>query len=291
MNRLGYGLLVILSLASCMNQGERKAAAIINHWQGKEIVYPENAVFVNLQGDTLRPDLMRGRYKILSYVDSIGCVSCDLDLSGWKEFLSVADSVSDGKVDFQFVFNPRRINELRLTLKSEQFNYPVCIDKEKNFDRKNHFPGDRRFCTFLLDSVNRVLAVGNPVQNTYMRNLYLNAIQGKATPPVIPEEKHYAEISVPETEADFGTCDWEKEHTAVFKIRNTGQTVLVVHGVETTCGCLDAEYTQEPVRPGGEAEVRLTYKATQTGYFRKLAMVRCNTKEQLLRLYVTGEAE
>ena len=111
-------------------------------------------------------------------------------------------------------------------------------------------------------------------------------------PPLRKKKKkeYYTEISVPETEVDFGTCDWQKEHTAVFKIRNTGQKLLVIHNVELSCGCLEADYTKKPARPGEELEVRITFKATNTGYFRKVAFVRCNTKEQMLRLYVSGDA-
>ena len=185
------------------------------------------------------------------------------------------------------------MNYVAYNLRVHDFNSPVCVDPQDSLGILNQFPEDENFHTFLLDKDNRVLAIGNPIYSTRIRELYLNIIQGKTTPPTAPEEEkkeYYTEISVPETEVDFGACDWEKEHTAVFKIRNTGQKLLVIHNVELSCGCLEADYTKKPARPGEELEVRITFKATNTGYFRKVAFVRCNTKEQLLRLYVSGDA-
>ena len=203
------------------------------------------------------------------------------------------DSVGNGKVQFLYFLSPKKTDNVIGNLRAYDFNYPVCVDPQDSLDILNQFPEDENFHTFLLDKDNRVLAIGNPIHNPKIRKLYLDIIQGKATPPAAAEEKepYYTEISVPETVVDFGTCDWQKEHTAVFKIRNTGKKLLVVHYVETSCGCLEAEYTQEPVKPGGEAEVRATFKAEQPGYFRKTMRVHCNTGQPPVVLRVEGDAE
>ena len=144
---------------------------------------------------------------------------------------------------------------------------------------------------FLLDKNNRVLTIGNPIYNPDIKKLYLALIQGKPASSALEELPTVTQISVSETEHDFGPCDWEQEQTAVFKIKNTGQKPLVIHTVQTSCDCVTVDYTKPPVKPGGEAEVRATFKAEQPGYFRKTLWVRCNTEEGLVVLRVSGDAE
>ena len=70
-----------------------------------------------------------------------------------------------------------------------------------------------------------------------------------------------------------------------------GTRPLVVQDVVTSCGCLTVDYPREPVRPGGEAALRLTYKADNPGYFRKTVTVYANAEEAPLRVQVSGNAE
>ena len=284
-------LLCLLAFSSCKRAEEKQQiTGMVDEWMNKEILFPSDSKFTSMGKDV--PSLLKDwNYAVVSYVDSSGCTACKMQLDGWKVWMNKEKALFDKtNTVFLFYVQARDYKEFVSTLKEYNFDYPVCIDMDDSLNKLNHFSTDDAYRTFLLDKNRRVIALGNPNFNLKVRRLYTNIIQGQATPPAAPEEKHYAEISVPETEADFGTCDWRKEHTAVFKIRNTGQTVLVVHGVETTCGCLEAEYTQEPVRPGGEAEVRLTFKADHPAYFRKTARVRCNTKEQVVVLHVEGDA-
>ena len=284
-------LLIICSCFSCQDKRKEDVKALYREWSTKEIVFPSHLQFVVQDRDTAFSPFDKP-YKIVTHVDSSDCFSCRLNFTSWWKMTQMADSVGGGNVQFLYFLSSKREDVAR-KVQMYNFTYPVCVDPQDSLGILNQFPEDENFHTFLLDKDNRVLAIGNPIYSTRIRDLYLNIIQGKATPPVASEEKepNYTEISVPETEVDFGACDWQKEHTAVFKIRNTGQKLLVVHEVKTSCGCLEADYTKAPVKPGGEAEVRLTFKATQPGYFRKVALVRCNTEGQLLRLYVTGEAE
>ena len=74
-------------------------------------------------------------------------------------------------------------------------------------------------------------------------------------------------------------------------VPDTGDIPLVIHAVNTSCGCTRAEYDAKPARPGESIVLRVTYKADNPGHFRKLVTVFCNTEKGMLRLMVTGEAE
>ena len=89
-------------------------------------------------------------YRILTYVDSVGCTSCKLQLPRWKELIAEFDSAADGKVSFLFYFHPKDKNELRYLPRRDDFTYPVCFDESDELNRLNIFPGNMTFQTFLL---------------------------------------------------------------------------------------------------------------------------------------------
>ena len=132
----------------------------------REIQIPDNPVFTVLARDTVDFP-MQEDYKILTYVDSVGCLSCKLQLDRWKELME--DGGFSG-VDFLFFFSPEKMRDIVGTLRAEGFTHPVCIDRDKRLNRLNHFPADPTFQTFLLDENNRVRAVGNPSTTRRSRN-------------------------------------------------------------------------------------------------------------------------
>ena len=69
--------------------------------------------------------------------------------------------------------------EIYQTLRVERFKHPICIDEGDYLNKLNHFPADMAFQTFLLDNDNRVVAMGNPIHNLKVRELYLKIIQGR----------------------------------------------------------------------------------------------------------------
>ena len=155
----------------------------------------------------------------------------------------------------------------------------------------NHFPADPTFQTFLLDKNNRVLAVGNPVHNPKVKELYLKIIRGETGSQEKKTPRSYAIAEVDRKEADMGRFYWREERTAEFVLKNTGRIPLVIQAVNTSCGCTRVEYDEKPARSGESIVLRVTYKANHPGHFRKLVTVFCNTEKGMLRLMVTGEAE
>jgi len=80
--------------------------------------------------------------------------------------------------------------------------YPVCFDEKDDFNRLNHFPGEMTFQTFLLDKDNKVVAIGNPVHNPKLKELYLKILTGgKAEKVEIP----MTEVSMDVASIDFGS--------------------------------------------------------------------------------------
>ena len=71
---------------------------------------------------------------------------------------------------------------------------------------------------------------------------------------------------------------------------NTGNGLLVILDIITSCGCTKVEYSKEPVRPGGTLEVKVIYEAEKAEHFNKTVTVYCNVENSPLRLIVKGNA-
>ena len=54
--------------------------------------------------------------------------------------------------------------------------HPVAVDRNNTFGLLNNLPKKVEYHTFLLDSDNRVLAIGNPVLNPKIKELYKRII-------------------------------------------------------------------------------------------------------------------
>ena len=278
---------MFLILCSCTESRKKQYTDLLQEWMDREIQIPDNPVFTVLARDTVDFP-MQEDYKILTYVDSVGCLSCKLQLDRWKELME--DGGFSG-VDFLFFFSPEKMRDIVGTLRAEGFTHPVCIDRDNRLNRLNHFPADPTFQTLLLDKDNRVLAVGNPVHNPKVKELYLKIIRGENVSQEEETSRTQTTMEVDRTEADMGRFDWREEQTAEFVLKNTGDSPLVILDTHTSCGCTQAEYDGKPVLPGDNLVVRVTYKADNPGYFRKSVLVRSNAEQELLKLIVTGEAE
>lgn len=169
---IGY-LCFLMALCSCKETKEQQISRLIHEWEGRTIVYPADMTFSVLGKDSAGYSFPQNEYTIMTYVDSVGCTSCKLQLPTWKYFISMVDTMANGKVSFLFAFHPKNKKEISFLLKRDRFLYPVFIDEKGGFDALNHFPSDVNFQTFLLDSQNKVIAIGNPVHNKKVRDLYL----------------------------------------------------------------------------------------------------------------------
>ena len=285
-------ILLITAFFSCDNEQKEKEKQIlqlVNEWQGKQIVFPENAVFTRYLTDTTNYQIPQSEYKVLIYVDSIGCTSCKLQLHKWRELIEYTNSVTQNKVPFLFFFHPKDAKEIRYLLKRDGFDRPICIDLDDRLNKLNKFPADMTFQTFLLDKNNKVAVLGNPVHNTAVKDLYLKQITGKDNPNKnIP--KTTAEVN--QTEIDFGTFDKSEIKETTIEVKNTGDSPLVIVDVSTTCGCTAATYDKHPAKPGESLQVKIKMIPKDTGFFDEVVTVRYNSiNNQPVKVKIKGNAK
>ena len=98
-----YGLIKISFICllffamSCQKNDRAKVESLVKEWNNKEIRFPDNPVFTRFVTDTVPYRIPKTDYKVVVFVDSVGCISCKLQLLKWKEFMHEVDSLSDGK--------------------------------------------------------------------------------------------------------------------------------------------------------------------------------------------------
>lgn len=100
-----------------------------------------------------------------------------------------------------------------------------------------------------------------------------------------------AVISFEKLTHDFGTIkEVDGPVTCTFKFKNTGTGTLVIYQAIASCGCTSPTYPKEPIKPGSEGEIKVTYNGAgkMPGKFDKVITLRTNTKEEIVRLKIKG---
>lgn len=171
------------------------------------------------------------------------------------------------------------------------FDYPVCIDEQDSLNKLNDFPTEMAFHTFLLDKSNKIIAIGNPIHNPKIKELYLKIIQGGEVKPDNRKLIIQTEVSVDKYTISLGHFDWQEKQKASFVLKNIGKSLLVIQDVNTSCGCTEVTYSKEPIQPGGSVVLDVSYRAETPGSFDKTITVYCNANSSPIVLRITGNAD
>ncbi|MCD7972827.1 MAG: DUF1573 domain-containing protein [Candidatus Azobacteroides sp.] len=280
-NRIVVCLIILAGLYACSTNEEREyIEELITEWSGKKINFPVGVETLQLTDDETSESTASSDppYKILIYTDSIGCMSCNLKLSVWKQLMEEADSLLDGKVEFLFYFHAVHKKEIEYLLKTTDFTYPVYLDYENRIHKLNHFPEKMEYRTFLLDKDDKVVLIGNPALNPRIWELYVNTIAGeekKVTGKVLTTAE------VLQQEVVVGEMKSGSQYQADFEIKNTGDEPLVISHVDASCGCTKPEWERRPVASGEKIKIMVTINPDTKGYFRKILYVYGNTEEKI----------
>lgn len=276
-------LFSFLFLFSCSDDKKHNIEALVKEWNNKEIRFPENSVFTRYVTDTVPYRISKTGYKVVVFVNSVGCISCKLQLPRWKEFMHEVDSLSDGNIPFIFFFQTKDERELRYILKRDNFSYPVCIDTEDIFNKLNRFPREMMFQTFLVDPENHVKVIGNPIHNLSVKDLYLKEIAGieAVSMPVTM-------IQADSAEYHYGVVGENMTVSRKIILKNTGNEVFRIKGTTTSCDCMTAEYDWDEIPPGGKAAMTVEYKAEEPGDFWRTITIYGNIPEKSFTLDFWG---
>jgi hypothetical protein len=88
---------------------------------------------------------------------------------------------------------------------------------------------------------------------------------------------------------NLGQVQWKSSLTFENTITNTGDKPLVLTMVTTSCECTAADWTKDPIPPGGQGSITATFDATMLGHFDKSIGIYSNADPQLQYFYFAGE--
>ena len=179
-NNLTKKILVLFAITfltfSCNNSPKNKVKEEILQWKNKEIVFPKDMALAPFATDTLHQ--YKGHpYKVLMYVDSIGCTPCKLRLEAWRLFIEEMDKKYPNQVGYLFYFANKKLTEVEELLHSEEVNIPAVVDEGNMLNELNQFSANPNLHCFLLDKNNRVKVIGNPIYNQKIKELYLSTLK------------------------------------------------------------------------------------------------------------------
>ena len=293
MKRVFISFLLVVLCISCRNSDKDSIIRLVDEWKDKKILIPSHISLISYGDNLMQKDSICYKdYTVITYVDSLGCISCKLQLDKWKDFMQDIDSIAKDKISYLFIFHPKKRDNKELIdlLQRTHFIYPVCIDENDSFNKLNHFPSNMMVQTFLLDKENKVIAIGNPIYNPKIKELYLNVLAGEKN-TLISENKLQTDARLEQKSTDFGTFDWKQEQSVEFVVINTGNEYLMIDEVTASCGCTKIEYSKEPVPPNKILTLKVKYQAVHPEHFSKTITVYCNAKDSPFNLKISGNAK
>lgn len=282
-----YLLLTISCFYSCKDRRD-DITQLVNKWEDKEIVFPAHSIFTVQGRDTVSFSFSDANYKIVSYIDSVGCTGCKLHLPRWRRFMYEVDTLMNASVPFVFYFHPKNIEDLRYIIRRDTFTHPVCLDVSDKFNILNHFPSEKAFQTFLLNKKNKIIAIGNPILNPKVKELYLKILAGNISKTTTTS---MTEVAIDNLKLDFGSFIHSEIQERSFVLTNIGEAPLIVQDITTSCGCMKTRYVKKPIPPGEKLEITVIYEAEQAEYFNKTIAIHCNIKSSPIILRIVGNPE
>lgn len=101
-----------------------------------------------------------------------------------------------------------------------------------------------------------------------------------------------AAIQFEETVHDFGNIKEGEKVEHIFKFKNTSEIPLILTGVQPSCGCTASDYTKDPIAPGGEGTISLTFDSSgKPGVQNKSATVKANIEGGQTMISFKGNVE
>ena len=168
-------LLILSILATC--SCNLSLVPLYRQLQSKPVILSYDYCFIN--GQATIPQFHNSKTPILVYYfDSTDCAPCNIMAVSRYQPL-YAESVENREFQLLALFCPEK-KDLQVAIAAamyEESDIPIAIDTASRFEKINtHIPKDKRFHTFLLDSLGNVLFVGDPLSGESAAELFNKAL-------------------------------------------------------------------------------------------------------------------
>ena len=86
----------------------------------------------------------------------------------------------------------------------------------------------------------------------------------------------------------LGVIKYGTSRKVLFRFINTGASPLMIHDIQSSCGCTSIKWGKHPVKPGESGEIAIVFDPNSLGRFNKTIRVLCNVKEKVINLKLYG---
>jgi hypothetical protein len=121
-----------------------------------------------------------------------------------------------------------------------------------------------------------------------MKKLMFLFVVGLMTVSLQAQEKK-AEMTFESDVVDYGEVAYGSDGVRQFKFTNTGNDVLIVARVYSTCGCTIPKKPEAPIQPGETGVIEVKYDTKRPGPIRKTITVYSNASEVPQSLKIKGK--
>ena len=104
----------------------------------------------------------------------------------------------------------------------------------------------------------------------------------------VQAQEKRAEITFDSDVVDYGEIEFGTDGVRKFTFTNTGNDVLIVARVYSTCGCTIPKKPENPIQPGEKGEIEVKYDTKREGPIRKTITVYSNASEIPQSLKIKG---
>ncbi len=268
---------LVLGVATSCSSGKTDYESAILEWTGREIVFPDSmrlaggGVFVKEPSD----------FTIVAYYDSEGCTGCRMRLPKWLDYIKILEDYAESDIKVYMIVAPEIKRDLIGTVNRLGLGETVVVDSSGQFPSLNSMTEDPLLQTFLLDSDNRVVLVGNPFDSPVLERLYLKAIG--IDEDIISDRR--------ETVAsyDFGKIRPGESVSHTFRLTNDSDRTLRIKEVGSSCPCTEGHVSTWLIQPGKEYELTVLFGDTVKGPFERMIILKYENNLPEKRFVVSGE--
>ncbi|MCM1378105.1 MAG: DUF1573 domain-containing protein [Prevotella sp.] len=207
---------------------------IVRTLVGKNLIIPGTYVY-QIGHDTIDLTFENTDFKIINYIDSAECNQCYMQLQKWNEAIGKFKALQDVDVTVMTILNTTADADILRVLEVNDFKYPIVFDKDGLFKQCNLPQFNKKCHVFLLDSDDKILAIGNPAINVKVMNLYHRILTGQAD----TNEYDKSDIMLcPDGLKSIGLAQVGDSVNVSFDMYNATAHDIVIDNVIPSCGCI-----------------------------------------------------
>ncbi len=169
---------IIFVLLSIITSCDNTFKSEYNRLKNSKIIFPNNMKMTFEGKDTIINDMCNSDFKLIVYKDSLSCTPCYIE--SLPQWFTIINKYNSKKLNVFFILCPTLENEtdLRLLMEINRFKYPVLIDEKKYFQNINpQISSNKLLHTFLLDKNDKVILIGDPLNDKKIKDLFEQEIK------------------------------------------------------------------------------------------------------------------